>query len=406
MNQQVRSSANNTLAGLIASQRPGHALQAAFYRDREIHEQDIQCIFMRCWLYAGHVSQIADPGDFFIFELGEESIIIVRDQQGDINALVNVCRHRGSRVCLEPCGKVKTFVCRYHGWTYGLGGELRSRRAMPEDFDRSEYGLKRIRVQVFHGLIFINFAGQPLDFEAATARLDPYIAPFQLGRTKVAERRNYAVDANWKLALENYLECYHCAPAHPEYARIHTRASRSSDIPVSENELFEYSPNDQLSRETIDHSGMDATPWGSDIFYQRLPLDPGYWTGSEDGEPLAPLLGELKDYDGGATDVGIGPLTYLLIYSDYALVYRFIPRAPQATDMEVSWLVHEDAKEGEDYDREQLLWLWQVTSDADERIIRNNQLGVNSRFYEPGPFSEMESHTNKFVEWYLHSISS
>jgi Rieske 2Fe-2S family protein len=130
----------------------------------------------------------------------------------------------------------------------------------------------------------------------------------------------------------------------------------------------------------------------------------GHVTGSPDGRPVAPLLGDLEGYDGAGADIQIGPVSFGLLYADHAVLYRFTPRAPQKTDMEVVWLVNSNAREGVDYDLEKLTWLWRVTSDADERIILNNQKGVNSRFYEPGPYSGMEGYADGFAQLYLSWI--
>ena len=127
-------------------------------------------------------------------------------------------------------------------------------------------------------------------------------------------------------------------------------------------------------------------------------------TGSEDGRPLAPLMGAFSDYDGGVTFFDVGPTSNFLAYPDHGLIYRFIPKLADATDMEVIWLVRSGAREGSDYDRERLTWLWRVTSAADKRIIELNQQGINSRSYEPGPYTPMEQHTRRFVEWLLGEL--
>ncbi len=406
MNLPVQSAPDEVgLASLIACQRPGYGLDAEFYRSSSIYERDLERIFMRAWLYAGHTSQIPRPGDYFLFEIARESVIVVRGGDGAINALVNVCRHRGSRVCLEPTGTASTFVCRYHGWTYGLEGELRSKRYMSEDFDRSAHGLKRIRLEVLQGLIFVNFDLEAPEFGAATSRLNECLAPYRLDRTHIAARRHYPVAANWKLAIENFMECYHCGPAHPDYARIHSLRAPLEESADLQAAMLVRARRVGLTGESISETGLDAPVPGLDIFYHRHALFPGYLTGSENGQPLAPLLGQLTDFDGGATDVGVGPASFLLIYSDHALVYRFVPIGPERSDMDITWLVRSDAVAGADYDPERLTWLWHVTSEADTRIINNNQAGVNSRFYEPGPYSEMERHAKRFDEWYLRTLS-
>ena len=127
-------------------------------------------------------------------------------------------------------------------------------------------------------------------------------------------------------------------------------------------------------------------------------------SGSEDGRALAPLMGEFTDYDGGVTFFDVGLTSNFLAYPDHGLIYRFVPRSVGRTDMEVIWLVRADARAGTDYDLERLTWLWKVTSIADKRIIELNQQGITSRYYQPGPYSQMEQHTRRLVEWILAEL--
>ena len=129
-------------------------------------------MLLKHWFCAGHASSIPQAGDFFLVDLGPESVILCRDRDGSVQALLNVCRHRGSRVCVTRSGTASGggFTCPYHAWSYGLDGHLRAAREMPGSFKREEAGLKRLAVRVLQGLIFISFADEPpaLD-DAATA---------------------------------------------------------------------------------------------------------------------------------------------------------------------------------------------------------------------------------------------
>ncbi len=396
---------NVAIKALIASQPERCALQRAFYYDPDIYQREIQRIFMRSWLYAGHVSLIPQEGDFFVFEIDNESVIIVRSTADTVSALLNVCRHRGSRVCLEEAGKTRSFTCRYHGWTYGLDGRLKAAGHMDPAFDKSRYPLKPIHVELLHGLIFISFAAAPPKFAAIADDLGAPLTPYDLGHAKVAERRNYTIDANWKLTVENYCECYHCAPAHPEYTVAHGRALQPEKITGEFERVQREAARIGLTDHQIRRSWLDAGEVGVDRGFERYPLLHGHLSGTRDGKPVAPLLGKLTGYSGGAVDIHLGPVTFALAYDDHLVVYRFTPRSQFRTDCEVTWLVHETATAGKDYQLDELVWLWDVTTVADKAIIERNQAGVSSRFYEPGPLSLMEDFTARFLLWYLTVIA-
>jgi Rieske 2Fe-2S family protein len=214
------------LAALIRSRRPGHALPREFYTDPAIFERDLHSMLLKHWFCVGHASSIARTGDYLVVDFADESVIIVRTATGEVRALLNVCRHRGSRVCTGRAGRAPAarFTCPYHAWTYDLEGHLLVARHMPEGFQRAEMGLRSLPAQVAEGLIFVSFAAQPLDFAPAAEALARSAGVYGWARAKVAHRELYAISANWKLAVENYMECYHCQPAHPEYAKRHVYA--------------------------------------------------------------------------------------------------------------------------------------------------------------------------------------
>jgi Rieske 2Fe-2S family protein len=390
---------------LFEGYREGYALPGAVYKDPQVYELEIRHILLKSWLYAGHQSQVPGRGDYFLFEVAGESVIVVRDGEGAINALMNVCRHRGSRICDAAEGRESRLTCRYHGWTYGLDGSLKAAARVAEDFDRSKWGLKRLHVRVFEGLIFVNFDENPADFSALERDMAPALAPYGMARAKVAARRNYPIASNWKLAIENYCECYHCQPAHPEYSVGHGRAIPDAECAAMLSEVMAKAEDVGLTRHTIRRSWLDAPAFGLEYGFDRYPLLRGQLSGSRDGKPVAPLLGSIRGYDGGTTDWHLGPFTFALAYCDHVVVYRFGPRGLRETDCEITWLVNGDAVEGRDYRLEDLTWLWDVTTVADKVIIERNQAGVDSRYYEPGPLSpSMETFTQQFLAWYVAAM--
>ena len=397
---------NVSIAQLIASQKVGWALDQRFYTDPEIYQLELDRIVTRNWILAGHASQIPDAGDYFVFYLANESAIIVRGKDERIRALANICRHRGSLVCLENRGNTRKFECPYHGWTYDLDGKLIAARSMQEHFNTEEYGLHPVSLELLGGLIFVCFCDDPPSLEGAQRALAEPMAMFDFDNLKVAASKTYPIAANWKLAIENYQECYHCATAHPEYAKMHTLM-----LDPQKRDRIQEPMRRRMAAcglKDIEHDFVDtyAKPGEQGYGYSRTALFEGYKTGSRDGEPVAPLLGELKDYDGGASDFTVGPFTFFLAYSDHVVGYVFSPVDHKNCQCKIHWFVRKDAVEGKDYDRDELMWMWDVTTCADVKIIVNNWKGVNSRYYRPGPFSDMERMERRYIEWILQELSN
>jgi Rieske 2Fe-2S family protein len=394
-----------SIAALIAAQKPGYALDQRFYTDPAIYELELEKIIARNWFLAGHVSELAEVGDFKVLNVARESVIIVRGGDGAVKAFANVCRHRGSLVCLERRGNSRKFACPYHGWTYDTDGKLIAARSMPDGFDKSAYSLKAVSYGEIHGLMFVCLCDEPPSLDGAIRDLAEPMALFDFPNLKVAANKTYDIPANWKLCIENYQECYHCATAHPDYARMHTLMLDPSKRERVQANMLENMEACGLKKIFVDFLDTKARPDEIGYGYSRTALFDGYLTGSRDGGPVAPLLGELTDYDGGASDFSFGAFSFLLAYSDHVVCYVFSPVDHWNSRCEIYWLVRGDAVEGKDFEVEELTWLWDVTTEADKTIIVNNWRGVRSRYYTPGPFSEMERAERIYVQWILQELA-
>ena len=393
-----------SIAELIAEQKPGYSLDQRFYTDPDIYELELDRIIYRNWILAGHISQLPEPGDFKVLNVARESAIIVRGSNGELKAFANVCRHRGSLVCLQSHGHADKFVCPYHGWTYDIDGKLYAARNMPDDFDMAGHSLNPVSVDVVHGLIFICFSDSPPSLEGAKRDLAEPMAMFDFENLKVAAQKSYEIPANWKLSIENYQECYHCATAHPEYARMHTLMLDSDKRERVQGKMQSRMESCGVKDIYLDFIDTAARPGEMGYGYSRTALFDKYKTGSKDGGPVAPLLGEFTDYDGGASDFSFGAFSFLLAYSDHVVAYVFTPIDQHSSNCEIYWLVRGDAEEGKDYDVDALTWLWDVTTQHDKEIIVNNSKGVHSKYYRPGPFSGMERAERIYIEWILQEL--
>ena len=393
------------LQHLINSHRRGGSLEQAFYTDTGLFGIEVERFLAGHWLLVGHVSQIPERGDYFVVEAMGASVIVVRGTQGEIHALHNVCRHRGAKICEDAAGKASLLRCRYHGWSYRLDGELAGWRHMPDTLEKRDFGLRRCGAAVFEGLIFISLEpAQAPDPVGMLRHVQPYFLRYELADCRVAATRVYSIRANWKLAIENNLECYHCLPSHPEYSAANAFVRADEKISHASEMHASYQLAWRAKMQTADiptgRSEFIATR-GQPCRAGTWPLAPGYLTASQDGQGVASLLGRVTAYDESVTTGCFGFLSYAAAMCDYAIVVAYIPQSVDTTQVVMRWLVRGDAVENRDYDVARLCWLWDETTKQDKSIIELNAAGVGSRGYTPGPYSHLESLTAEFVDRYL-----
>lgn len=195
-------------------------LPFAWYADEELLRRERSAIFARSWQYAGRAEQVAEPGSYLATDAGGVPIVVTRDENGALRALVNVCRHRGA-VLTEGCGRRATIQCHYHAWTYALDGTLRAApRADREDaFDPAEWSLLPASVGTWGPFVFVNPDPDAPPLEEWLGELPSILARvIDLDALSFHTRIEFGANANWKIVTENFLECYHCATAHPEFS--------------------------------------------------------------------------------------------------------------------------------------------------------------------------------------------
>ena len=410
----IGTRAHDDIASLIASRKAGHTLDQAFYRDPDIFELDMDVLAHK-WTLIDHASRLPKKGDYLVVDLGAaDSYIIVRGNDDQIRGFHNVCRHRGSRLCDSGEGHTSLFVCPYHSWSYRLDGSNKAAREMPPEFDGNTHGLVEVGVRVMHGLIFLSPEGDEKAFDASYGSFGDVLDFHGIGQARIAAQRSYPTAANWKLVVENFLECYHCVGAHPEYSTVHSRAkleafgagAGSGDpaaVAAFQPELDAWSARvADLGHPTgffeSDHTSAHMAQMG------RSPIGPGQLSETQDGSLAShPLMGSYGESDGGQTGFSFSPVGYLLANCDFAFMIVFRPRGPLQTDVEATWLVHEDASEA-DVDIDKMVWVWDTTLRQDKKITVDNQQGVMSRGYQPGPYAMSEARSDTFVQWYLAGL--
>ena len=205
-------------------------LPGQYYTDPAIFALEQSRLFESMWFCAVRSSDLPTPGSFKKVQVGRESVLLVRGRDGQMRSFLNVCRHRGARVCVEQSGVAKrNLQCGYHAWTYGLDGKLVAAPNLTKmpDIDRAQYGLVSVHVREWLGYAWVCAADEPPSFEetvvgAVTERLGAadLIDGWDVANLVVGRRISYDVAANWKLIIENVMECYHCATIHPELTEV------------------------------------------------------------------------------------------------------------------------------------------------------------------------------------------
>jgi len=389
--------------------RHGWSLPREHYLDEGAYDADLEAVWRRHWLFVAHSCDLRERGDFLVFDLGDESIIVVRGEDWQLRALHNVCRHRGSRIA-DASGSARRLVCPYHQWTYALDGALRACGGLERelDLDRTELALRRAHVEEAAGLVFVCFAADPPAFDGARRDLERDLSAHALGNANVAARQSYVVNANWKPVWQNNRECWHCHIGHPEYIRANCDTANETDR--TRMELQARVAELAAKGLDVDHDDVGLAEFPSAGRWwavNRTPTVPGFVTESLDGRPVALPMGRYDEHDVGTVRARVLPAFWCHASGDYVVTTRLFPAGPTETRIEVTWLVDGRALEGPDYDLAELLPFWQMTSEQDWALCERNQRGVRSSAYEPGPYSpSRERNVIAFDEWYRAALAS
>lgn len=396
------------LQELIARQRPGWSLEQSFYTSAAIFDIERRGWLAAQWYVIAHGSEISQLGAYIVRDLLGESIVVVRGAQGSVRGFYNVCRHRGSRIC-DSDGQRTAFVCPYHAWSYNLDGSLRAAPALSDDVDRERLSLRPVAVRDIAGMIFVSLTAAPNSLDQAEPELAPGLIWHGSPTARIAARRHYPTAGNWKLVLENFFECYHCIPAHREYSDVMQHVDALGKSSPQSVASWHRSVADWFATEADSGSplGQNQLPTNQLPAFSatRAPIGLGRQTQSQDGLPIAPLMGRQSRYDGGVSSFLISPFVAIGAPNDYIRIIQFLPIGPESTDVVITWLVEGSATDA-DFDVDRLIWLWDVTTAQDKVLVERNAAGVRSRAYAPGPYTTLEPWTSSFVAGYLQGMAA
>ena len=403
-------SSHAAIAQHLQQSRKGQTLPRELYVSEEAFKFDTQVMLPSVWLYACTVAHVKKPGDYFIFELAQNSIIILRGRDNEVRAFWNSCRHRGAKLCLEQKGSAPRLMCPYHQWTYGLDGKLLAARSMADDFDKQAHGLNPVALENIGGLIFICMSDDPPPIDRVKADIADQIGIYDLEKLKVAVQDNYIEDANWKLVMENNRECYHCDVGHPELISVLGTYGFGKGLPEDgEADIVDDKSYDALvaaKRAQWQALGIDREliefPDGWWHRVARLALANGAVTQSIDGKlACQKLIGPFTEAETSSLSVWTQPNSWHHFCCDHVVTFSLTPIAPDKTLLRTSWLVHEDAVAGVDYDPDHIAALWRTTNVQDGHFSAINHQGISNAGYVPGPYAVEEKLVDDFKQFYV-----
>lgn len=355
-----------------------HTLPGHYFTSSDIWRLEQERIFRAGWLLAGHVSELPQAGSYFLHDVGNDSIILVRDSKGAIHAHHNFCRHRGTRLCLEARGELKLpWQCSYHAWNYELDGSLLAAPNMQDvaGFDKTRWALKPAALAEWRGFLFVNLATEPPPFAHAFDPLIGKFAHWPLAELRSVHQTVYEVDANWKLFFHNYSECYHCPKAHPHLNKL-------TPFRNTENDL--------------DEGAILGGPMGM--------ANPEGSMTTHGGRCAAPFPALTDAERGRVYYYTVFPSAFLSLHPDYVLVHRARPLAVNRTRVICDWYFHPDAIAAPGFDPKPAIEFWDLTNRQDWALCANAYQGVCSSAWQPGPYSELESQLAAFDRHYLMAL--
>jgi Rieske 2Fe-2S family protein len=344
-------------------------LQRDYYLSEDIFEREKERIFFREWFCAGREEEVPNPGDYLVLDVAGESVLVVRTREGRLAAHYNVCRHRGSRLVPEGCkgsfaGGIR---CPYHSWTYTLDGSLRTAPFLDQNdgFTREGLALYPVGIESWGGFLFLNLTpveavSRGYGLSAQLGAIPERLRRYPLEQLRSARRMTYEVGANWKVLLENYNECYHCGPVHPELCRL---------VPAFKQR------------------------GGAELDWERgIPHREGAWTFTDTG------TSNRRPFEGLDDDERVrhkGELIYpnfmISLSADHVTAYTLWPRGPAHTTILCDFLFHPEEQARPEFDPGDAVSFWDLVNHQDWAICENVQRGMRSRVFQHGFYAPMEN---------------
>jgi Rieske 2Fe-2S family protein len=353
---------SSLLEGGFAAAR---TLPAEAYLSNDVLDWERRNVFDTNWICVGRSDLVPEPGSQRGIRLGTSGVLLVRDLKGSVRAFYNSCRHRGHELLQEgECRRKRAIACPYHAWVYSLEGELvrASRFTDMENFDAEEFPLIPLSAAESSGWIFVSADTPNRPFTDTIGDLGKYLKNWEPERLEVGAKHEYVVKANWKLIVENFVECYHCPSIHPELCAVADPDSGTAMFP--QQGMWIGGPMEL--RENAETQSLDGSSGG--LQFRNL-------TDQERREVRYFVL---------------FPNLLISPHPDYLMTHRLQPIGPTETYVECAWLFPPEALEQPEFDPSFAAEFWDRTNSQDFGACESVQRAISSPGYRPGPFDHRE----------------
>jgi glycine betaine catabolism A len=375
----TKTSAYNGLTELT------QGLAADAYYDPRHYERELQRIWYRNWVYVGRSSEVRDARSFRTFEVGDQKLLLVRDDAGVLQAFHNTCRHRGAALCRESEGHLRSgaIICPYHAWVYDLQGRLlrTTSKTLPRGFETGDFPLYKVRVREWKGFIFVALTEDPPPFERSFDLPLDRLDAWPLGDLVLGHVLMKTMQCNWKIFWENYNECLHCPGVHPKLSAL---------VPIYGRGLLEERDDPEWKAHAA-----EADP------KYKGGLRTGAVTWSTDGAMAGVAFPDVsrEDREAGALYMTSLPSVFIVGHVDYVRVVRLRPLGPEQTEMRVEYLFSRETLAKPTFDMSKVVDFTNLVMTEDAEVCELNQRGLHAAPHARGVVMPEEYVIRQFHEW-------
>lgn len=366
-------------------------LPSHYYYDQDHYERELTAIWYKNWVYVCRADEMNEPRSFKTVDIGDQNILVFRDDDGQLRAFHNVCRHRGSRLVAEKEGtfKSKMIVCAYHAWCYEQDGSLKatSSKTCPANFKTEDHSLFKVAITNWNGFIFINLAGEEAKpIEECIKEGSADLTNWDIASLKVGHKFTKLIDCNWKIFWENYNECLHCPGVHKSLVKL---------VPIYKRGIME--PKD-------DPNWRDHIDSNDPKFAGGMRSGAHSWT--NEGQPVGPTFPGLneKEIKNAHNFLDLLPTIFLSAHVDYIRCVSVLPKGPEQTEVYIQWLFLPQTLDDPEADITPAIELASRVLLEDAFVSELNQKGMRSIAYDQGTLMPEEYGVAEFKSWVLDQL--